>query len=368
MTNRNFPPTTCASRSPARAETFRSVLIALATLCAALAACVNARAATDASDFFAGKTVTLVVGSAAGTGYDTYARLMSRFLPQHIPSHPNIIVENIPGVSGLKAAYYLYNVAVADGTVIALGESTLPIAPLLTPSSAQFDVNRFSWIGSATKDTYVTYLWHTAPAKTFEDAKKMDVVLGGISAGSPSVNLAVISNALFNTRFKIISGYNSTAEMNLAMQRGEIQGTFVNTYSALKSQQPTWIKDGTIRVILQLGLDKNRDFPNVPQFIDQATNEGQRRMLEFVLAPQETAKPFFAPPQLPPERLEVLRRAFDATVADPAFLAAAHQAGIEVSEPMNGEALAEFVKRVAATPRSAVDALNKILANATLGR
>ncbi len=241
---------------------FRLRFVALAAINAIAWPLGGALAQTNASDFFTGKTVTLVVGSAAGTGYDTYARLFARFLPQHLPGHPTVVVENMLGVSGLKAAYYIYNVAAADGTIIALGEGTLPAAPLMTPSAAQF--RRQSIFVDRKRHKRHLYKLSLAyrTCANVTDAKNMDVVVGGISAGSPSVNLAIISNALFSTRFKIISGYSSTGEMNLAMQRGEIQGTFVNTYSALKSQEPAWIKDGQIRVILQQGFE--RKIPTFP--------------------------------------------------------------------------------------------------------
>ncbi len=328
----------------------------------------DAAVAEDPAEFYTGKLVTLLVGSGAGTGYDSYARLLARFLPQHISGRPSVVVQNMPGVSGLKAASYMHNSAPADGTTIALTQSNLPTAPLLTPKAARFDVNRFSWIGSVTKDTYVSYLWHTAPAKTYGDAKKMDVVLGGIAIGSPSVNLAIISNNFFGTRFKIVSGYSSTREMNLAIESGEIQGTFVNTYSALKSAKPDWINDKKIRVILQHGFRPLRDFPDVPLFIEQTATQHQRQALEFVLAPQEYAKPVYGPPSMPADRLTVLRRAFDATIRDSAFLNAAAQAGVDVVDPMTGEELSAVVARVSSTPHSVVEELDRMIADYSSSR
>lgn len=324
-------------------------------------------ASEDAKEFFRDKTLTIIVGTGPGTGYDNYARLFARYFPNYLPVQSNVIVQNMLGVSGLKAAGYIYSVATPDGRTIALGASGLPELPLMTPKAAPFDSNKFSWIGSATKDIYISYLWHTAPIKTYEEAKKTEVIMGGTSAGSPTVNLAILSNVFFGTKFKIVSGYSTSAEMNLAMEKGEIHGAFINTYSAMKSMQPTWVKNGMIRVFMQHGFKRHADFPDVPLFIDQAKTEFHRQALELVLAPQEHAKPFYGPPNMPTDRLDMLRRAFDTIVKDPEFLAVAQQTHIDIVDPMTGEELAAFVANITKTPRSVVDAVEKILADQTAG-
>jgi tripartite-type tricarboxylate transporter receptor subunit TctC len=316
-----------------------------------------------AGSFFAGKILTIVVGGEAGASYDLYARLIAEFLPNYIPDHPNVIVEDMPGANGGVSAAYMFNKAPADGTLIAECVSNLPTIPLLHPEIAKFDATKFSWIGSVTKDIYVGFVWHTAPIETYQQAKETPVIMGGVLAGAASVQLAIVSNALFGTKFKIVPGYGTENKIELAMERGEVQGSFGGVYSTIKTDHSDWLKDGTIRIIMQHGLEPLPELADVPLFIDQAKNADDRQMLQFLLGPQEFNKPFYAPPGVPPDRLDILRRAFDGAVRDPGFLAAAGKAHLSVNDPMNGEQLTAAVSAIASTPQPLVDRLKSIFAN-----
>ncbi|HWG04330.1 MAG TPA: hypothetical protein VG271_04885, partial [Beijerinckiaceae bacterium] len=317
----------------------------------------------SAADFYRGKVLTIVTSGLAGSSYDLYARLVAQFLPKYIPGHPTIIVQNMPGANGLTSSGYLYNAAPRDGTVIASATSTLPTYPLLHPDIAKIDVTKLAWIGSATKDSYVAYVWHAAPVQTYEDAKQKQMILGGLTLGAPSVDLAIISNALFGTKFKIVTGYEGENTIKLAMARGEVHGSFGANYSSVKSGQQAELQSGDIKIFLQHGFQPLPDLPGVPMFLDQAKTPEEREILDFMLAPTEFNKPFYAPPGIPADRLDMLRRAFDSAVKDPDFLAAAEKGHLEVRDPLNGEELTATVDKVAATPPAVIDRIKAILAD-----
>jgi tripartite-type tricarboxylate transporter receptor subunit TctC len=307
-----------------------------------------------ADDFYKGKQIKLIVSADAGTGYDAYARLMAEYLPKYIPGNPQMVVQAIIGASGLKAANFMANVAPHDGTVIAGVHSNIPTAPLLSPDGAQFDVRKLSWIGNITGDPYVGLVWHTAPIKTLEEAYKTEVIMGGGAVGSASIDYAIIAREMLGFKFKIITGYKGSTETKLAIERGELHGTFGNGWTSLKTGAPDWLKEKKINLITQFGFKKHPEMPDVPLFIDFAKTPEERQAIGLLLARQEFAKPYFAPPGIPPEALTILRRAFDQAVRDPGFLAAAEKGQLAVDGPMTGEELAAKASELAATPPSVI--------------
>ena len=317
-----------------------------------------AHAADD--DFYKGKQIRLLISSGPGGVYDTFGRLIARFLPAHLPGHPTIVVQNMPGASGLKAANYLYNNAPRDGTVIAGVHNGIPTAPFEEPKQAHFDVNKLSWIGSISEDPFVGYVWHTSPVQTYEDAKKSEVVMGSASINSMGAKMAILSNALFGTKFKLVIGYEDASKVKLALEQGELQGTFANSWGDLKTQQPDWIRDKKVTIIIQHGYRKDPDLPDVPLIIDQVKNDDDRQALDLLLERQRFARPYVAPPGVPPERLEILRRAFDATVKDPNFVKGAQAARLAVDNPMTGEQLTKEIARLSATPAAVMGRLSKL--------
>jgi tripartite-type tricarboxylate transporter receptor subunit TctC len=321
-----------------------------------------------ADDFYAGKQIRLIVSSAPGGVYDTFGRLVARFLPAHLPGRPVIVVQNMPGASGLKTANYLYNSAPRDGTVIAGVHNGIPTAPFEEPTQAHFDVNRLGWIGSISEDPFVGYVWHTSPIRTYEDAKTTPAVVGSSSINSMGAKMAIVSNAMFGTRFKVVVGYEDATQVKLALERGELEGTFGNSWGDLKTQQPDWIAAKKVRIIIQHGYHPDPDLPEVPLIVDQVKNPADREALDLLLERQRYARPYLAPPGVPGDRLALLRRAFDATMQDPGFVQAAQAARLGVNNPMTGEQLTETIARLSATSTAVTERLAKLFAGSPAGK
>src|SRR5215813_2724510 len=313
------------------------------------------------SDFYKGKQIRLIVSTDAGGAYDAYARLLVQVLKDHIPGNPAIIIQNMPGASGLKTANFMYASASRDGTVIASTHASILTTQLTSPGAATFESTRFSWIGSITTDPFVGYVWHTVPIRSLDDTRTREVIMGGVSVGASSIDYAILARDMFGLKFKIVTGYKASNDVKLAMERGEVQGTFANGWSSIKTAEPEWLRDNKIRIIVQHGFHKLPELPDVPLFIDLAQNEPDRQALVFMLARQEAAKPYFAPPDIPPERLAILRRAFDATVRDPRFAALASKASVALEGPMTGEEVAALVAKVAQTPPEVIQRVTRML-------
>jgi tripartite-type tricarboxylate transporter receptor subunit TctC len=319
--------------------------------------------AADEADFYRGKQITFIVGSGAGGVYDVASRVLAPFLGNHIPGNPKIVIENMPGASSLKSATYMASAAARDGTVISMPLSSVATAQLLTPSGANFDPTKFSWIGSITRDPYIGYVWHTSPIQTLQDLKTKEVVMGADSLGSAGADVAVIAKAFLGLKIRLVLGYADSPAVKLAMEKGEVEGTFANAFADLKTQRPEWIRDKTVRIIVQHGLEKSPELPDVPLLIDLAQTDSDREALKLLLARQEFAKPIFAPPGIPPERLTILRRAFDESMKDPAFLKSAQDARLPVDGPMSGEDLAKEVNELGATPHEVAQRILDAFAN-----
>lgn len=300
--------------------------------------------------YFKGKRIRLIVGAAPGGLYDVYGRLVAQYLAQHIPGAPSIVVENLDGASGIRVANLLASGSLPnDGTVISTTLAGVPTAKIFSPEAAKFEPTKLAWIGSATTDTYVGIVWQGAPVATLEEAKRVPVTMGGQNLGSLSTDLAVIANDIFGFKFKIVTGYKGAQDVKLAMERGELQGTFGTAWGSLKSDVPDWIEQKKIRIITQFGLTKSPDLPDVPLFLDQARTEGERRMLTLLFARTEFSKPFFGPPGLGELQLNLLRRAFDATMRDQGLVDAAKQRRLDI-DPRTGEQLADMVEKIAQIP------------------
>jgi len=307
-----------------------------------------AAAQDDAAAFYRGKTVRIVVGVAVGSGYDINARLLARYLPAHLPGNPVVIVQNQPGAGSLTMTNQLYAAGPFDGTVIGASFNGVPTAPLLQPAGARFDPVKLNWIGSTNRESQVTYLWHTAPAQRLADLATTEVIVGAQAPGSTQYDFPLLANHLFGFKFKIITGYESTPKIHLAMERGELHGNGATNWSTLKALNASWIADKKVRVIAQWGLAKHPELPDVPLMLDVAQTDADRAALRLAVARLEYGRPFFMPPGVPPERVAAVRRAFDATVQDPAYLAEAEKLKIDV-DPLSGEEVARLVEQVAHT-------------------
>ena len=309
--------------------------------------------ADDVADFFRGKTVRIVVGVGVGSGYDLNARLLARHLPNYIPGHPAVIVQNQPGAGSLTMTNQLFVAGPFDGTAIGASFNGMPTTPLLQPAAAHFDPNKLIWLGSTNRETQVTYVWHTAPVQRLEDLKTTELIVGAQAPGSTQYDFPVLANALFGYRFKVITGYESTPKIHLAMERGEVQGNGATNWTTIKLLNANWIDEKKIRVLGQWGLKKHPELPDVPLVLDLAQNDADRQALRLALARLEYGRPFFLPPGVPVERVAALRRAFDAAMKDPELLAEAEKSKIEI-DPLPGEEVSELVKQVNATPPDVV--------------
>jgi tripartite-type tricarboxylate transporter receptor subunit TctC len=317
-----------------------SIAVAVALTCPARAQSVE--------DFYRGRTVTILVGFTAGGGYDVYARLLGRHLGRYLPGNPSVIVQNMPGAGSLKATQYVYGVAPKDGTVLATVSRGMATDPLL--NEGKFDATKLTWIGSITSETSVCATWHTSPVKTWSDMMRREFSLGGSAVGADPDTFALILRNVFAAKVKLVTGYPGGNDINLAMERGEVEGRCGWSWSSLKSQK-AWLKQ--INVLVQFTLEKNADLPDVPSALERAANDEQRQVLRLLVAGQFLGRPFFTSPGVPEDRRMALRRAFDATMKDARFLEEAAKVDLEIT-PVTGEAIDAFIAELYRTPSDVV--------------
>jgi tripartite-type tricarboxylate transporter receptor subunit TctC len=246
----------------------------------------------------------------------------------------------------------LYASGPFDGTVIGAAFAGMPTLPLLQGGAARFDPTKLIWLGNTNRETHVTYVWHSAPVQSLIEAKRRELIMGAQAPGSSQVDFPLVADALLGFKFKVVAGYQGTAKINLALESGEVQGT-IAAWTTLKTLSSDWLKDGKIKVIAQWALRPNPELPGVPNVFDAASTEGERAALRLVLARLDIGRPFFLPPNVPPDRVAALREAFDATMTDPAYRAEAEKLKIDV-DPLTGAELAALVAQVARTPADTV--------------
>ena len=322
----------------------------LILLCAAtLAMAMPAAAQQDVAAFYRGKQLRLIVGTGAGGGYDLFARAVARHIGNHIPGNPAVIVQNQGAAGGLLMANQLFSLGPKDGTVIAAPVNGLPTAPLLEPAGAHFDAARLNWIGSTNRETYVGFAWHSAPVQSLADLLQKQLIVGATAAGTTLVDFPLVTNRVLGTRFKVVRGYDSTPQINVAMERGEVEGIGGIGWQSVKTQVPQWIAEKKITVIAQYGLQRDPELATAPTMLELAGTDADRAALTMMFARTEYGRPYFAPPDVPPARIEALRRAFEATMHDPDFVADAAQLQLELS-PMRGEEVQALVAKLARTP------------------
>jgi len=325
------------------------VLIAVfAALSAATAMMLAEADAQPAAEFYKGKQVTMLVASGAGGGYDTYARTLARYMTKHIPGNPVIVPKNLPGAGGLVGASTLYNNSPPDGLTFAALTNGIAMDPLFKKYPGRFDALKFAWLGSIGKLMNVCVTWYTSPVKTIQQAQQRQVIVSASGATSNSAMMPKITNTLLGTKFKVVAGY-ADADVTLAMERGEVEGVCGLSYTTLKATRPEWFRDRKINILLQIGLTKFPDLPNVPSAIDLIPNPDSRKILELILIRQEMGRPFAAPPGVPADRVQILRQAFDATLKDPAFLADAKRLQMEV-DPLQGADIERLLRQAYNAP------------------
>jgi tripartite-type tricarboxylate transporter receptor subunit TctC len=336
----------------------KTLVSALAATCAAIPLLGEARAGS-VEDFYRGKTINLYIGTTAGGGYDIYARFVARFMGAHIPGKPTIIPRNMPGAGTRTAAGYVYTVAPKDGLSLDASEQALVLEQALGDETMQFDTSQFNWIGSPDSDNKVVITWHTSGIATVEDAKRRDVPMGATSQTTSSQYVRAM-NALIGTRFKVIHGYPGGNEINLAMEKGEVAGRGSSSWATWKAR-PDLLREHKLNVLVQVGLRKAADLPQVPLLMELAGNAEDRAVLRLLSAPSAIGHPIMTAPGVPRERVQALRDAFDATMKDPAFLEEARRAKLEI-DPVAGEALEKIAAGILNAPKPVRDHLASVIA------
>jgi tripartite-type tricarboxylate transporter receptor subunit TctC len=324
--------------------------------------------ADPVADFYRGKTIELAIAGAAAGGYDVAARTIANHMSRHIPGNPIIIVKNMPGAAGLIVTNYLYNVAKRDGTVIGMPTSNVPLEPrlkLLSPDggNVKFNLRDFAWIGTPLQEPQVTWVWHTAPAADVDDLKANQILMGATTASADNAVLPMLVNALVGTKMKVLTGYQGQNEINLAAERGEVQGN--NTgLSNLTVNKADWLRDHKVRILLQFGNERLPQLADVPTAAELASSEADRAMLRFYGLKFTMARPLLIPPGVPAERTAALQAAFAATMTDDAYIEEAQRIGLDTNW-LGAEAMADRVRDIADTPQPVIDRLRDLLAHAS---
>jgi tripartite-type tricarboxylate transporter receptor subunit TctC len=310
--------------------------------------------AQSPAEFYKGRNVELYVGYSVGGAYDLYARVLARHLGKHIPGSPTIIPKNMEGAGSLRLANWLYNVGAKDGTVLAtIGRGTA-FDPLLGSKGAQFRADKFTWIGSANNEVSVCVAWKTSGIIGFEDTLSKELIVGGTGQAADTDQFPRILNGVLGTKFRIVTGYPGGNDVTLAMERGEVKGRCGWSWSSVLSTHKRWIEDKSISVLVQLSLNKHPDLPDVPLVMDFAKTEDQQQMFKLIFARQVMGRPYLAPPDVPKDRAEALRKAFMDTMKDSEFLADAEKSQLEIN-PVDGAEVEKLVKELYQTPKPLAD-------------
>jgi tripartite-type tricarboxylate transporter receptor subunit TctC len=316
-------------------------------------------AAAQSAGVFAGKTVTMIIGFGPGGGYDMWARVVAAHIGAHLPGNPTVVPQNLQGAGSYRAASFIYNVAPKDGTYMALIARDAALGPLTGEVGAQFDATRFSWLGTPAIETNVCIAYHTAAVKTVADLTKTELVMGDNGPGTGTHSYPLALNAILGFKFRLVGGYPSSADVFLAMERGEVAG-ICESLDSINVRRPDWIPNGTVSVLFQGGLKPDPALKGVPFVVDLAQRPEDKQAIEFLYAGQGIGRPFIAPPDLPPDRLKMLRDAFAATMTDPGFIAETKLRKLNL-DPENGEQLEALIRKTYATPKPIIDRVAKLI-------
>jgi tripartite-type tricarboxylate transporter receptor subunit TctC len=312
------------------------------------------------ADFYANRTVSLIVSTSPAGGYDTLARAIARHIGAHLPGHPTVIVRNMPGAGGLTATNYLYAAAERDGSVLGLIQNNPPFEPLFGTAEARFDPRQFNWLGTPSVETAMVLVGKAVPVVSLDDLRARETAMGASGANSTPAFFARLINATLGTRMKVIPGYPGQNDALVAMERGELDGYPSVFYSALSSTRPTWLKDGTARAIVQYGPEKLAQLPGVPFVPDLVSDLADKLLLQAAFAPLSIGRPLVMPPGVPAERVAAMRQALADTFTDAEFLAEGDKIGLSVNDPRGGEELLRVIERAYATPPDIVARLRKL--------
>jgi tripartite-type tricarboxylate transporter receptor subunit TctC len=309
------------------------------------------------------KQIIVYVAGTAGGGIDLYARFLARYFGKHIPGNPTVVVQDMPGAGGIRAANFIAQAAPRDGTAIGTFPGGPLIEPLVGARTVDYDMSKFNWIGAISRDVSVCFALGKTPFKTIDDARAREMVIAGTGAGSETDTLPLVLNETLGTKFRVITGYLGSKETLLAMENGEVHGRCGMTYSSLRVSKPDWIRDKQVNILVQLGRQKSRDLPNVPLITDLLSKTEDKQLFDLLTVGTVVGRPFALPPGTPSGLVTMLRRAFDATVVDPDFLAEGQKTNSEIS-PSTGEDVQRIITEAYATPRAVVDRAKALLAPA----
>jgi len=316
-------------------------------------------AAQPGGDTFAAKSVAMIIGFGPGGGYDLWGRTVGRHIGRHLPGAPSVIPQNMPGAGSYAAASYIFNIAPKDGSVLGIIARDAALGPLSGATGARFDPTRLSWIGTPTKETNVCVAYHTSQVKSVLDLYDKQLIVGDTGPGTGTRSYPKALNELLGMKFKLVGGFPASSDVFLAMERGEVEG-ICESLDSIKIRRPDWIPTKKISILFQGGAEPNPELDGVPFVLDLARTGEQRQAIEFLYAGQGIGRPFVAPPDLPADRLKMLRDAFNATMTDPAFVAEAQKSKLDL-EPEDGEHLAVLIAKIYATPKPIVDKITSLI-------
>jgi tripartite-type tricarboxylate transporter receptor subunit TctC len=305
-----------------------------------------------AESFYEGKTITIVTSTGIGGTYDLLARSISRHMPRYVPGKPTMIVQNMPGAGNVLATNYMYNVAPKDGTVMAVIHAAMPLHQVLDGRGVRYDASKFNWLGSSGPENEVVLVWNSAGIRSIEDAKNKEVVLGATGEGSGLFILPIAMNRVLGTRFKMVSGYKSSEDINLAIQRGEVQARAFGIDS-IRAQHPDWLKNKAIDIIAQAGVKRDADLPDVPLVTELAKNDEDRAVMALISSTAGLGHPYLVPPGTPADRIAVLRQAFLDALRDRSLIEEMGKLGLRI-DPMDAAEVAKIVTDTIAAPASVV--------------
>jgi tripartite-type tricarboxylate transporter receptor subunit TctC len=318
-----------------------------------LAAVASPAHGDPVEDFYKGRTITVLIGYSPGGSYDSAGRVLAHYMGRYIPGNPSLVPQNMPGAGTLNLVNYLYNVSPKDGTAFGIFARGMAMEPLIGGTNTKFDATKFTWIGSAANEISLCATYERSPVKTWNDALSKEFTVAGNGSGSdPDVFANVLRNR-FGVKNRLISGYPGSAEISLAMERGEIDGRCGWSWSSIKAEKSQWLAEHKLNLIVQLALEKAADLPNVPLITEMATDDRQRQILKLIFSRQTMGRPFAGPPGIPADRAAALRKAFDLTMKDPEFLAEAQMRGLEIN-PVSGRDLEKLIAELYQTPKDVV--------------
>jgi tripartite-type tricarboxylate transporter receptor subunit TctC len=344
----------------ATASACRTAAFVGAAFCAAASALTIPASADSVADFYKGKTIDFYIGYSPGGTYDLYARLVSRFMGDHIPGKPVIVTRNMPGAGSRTAAGYVANVAPHDGAAFGTADEALSLEQVIGDKTLQFDASQLQYIGNPIVVNNVMVTWAASGVKTIEDAKHREVTMGA-TGPTASAQYPTAANRMLGTKFKIVSGYPGGNDINFAMENGEVEGRGSNDWVSWKATKPDWIANQKINILVQIGLTKEHDLPNVPLLMDLATNDEDKEVLKLLSSPVMFGRPVFTSPGVPSERMAALRKAFDDTMKDREFIAEAAREKLEIN-PVSGLELQAFVAdMMSTTPKAVAGRLRDII-------